>query len=170
MVLLAGLLVAQADAPPSAYKIDQVVTVGRRQLRSTVYVDQGQVRAEARPDAKNLVVTLMAVGQDTLYNILVQPKIVQQLPLDLNNRLLLAPYDASLPRIPLGTESIDGQQCSKYALTIEKNQILLWLERDSRLPVRLQTIRPGLLVQWFNPQPGPQPAALFKPPTDYKWN
>jgi hypothetical protein len=180
--LLAGCLLhpeplaaqaAPAALPPFAfarqYSAVMVITVrDGNVITNKVYMDGGKVRSElAMQD--NSMAMIVRPDQQKVYRVIVDQKLVMEMPLDpAHYDKLMGPAGPNAKIEAVGPETVNGIACMKYKVTTPDGKICdLWVDAAKKAPVKLVEQDGTYSAEWKNYQTGPQPAALFDPPADY---
>jgi hypothetical protein len=165
--LAASLIAGNALAIPQHYRAQQkVVTAGTTQLE-TVYVDSGKMRIDA--EISGMKTTTILRPDRGIADQLMPGNLYVEVPIgDLQKMMANFQDESIVKREPVGTETVNGKICNKFKLHNGNDVSYLWLEKDSDIPVKMETEDKRVLVEWQNVVVGAQDAALFEIPTDYK--
>src|SRR5260221_10056808 len=70
----------------------------------------------------------------------------------------------------VGPDTVEGVACTKYKITSDKDSKVsfMWVDAATKAPVKMASEDGSFTLLWKNYKAGPQDAALFEPPADYK--
>jgi hypothetical protein len=178
LILVAGgclmnVRLAQADdaAPPLAkqYSADMVITAQNRPMNSKIFKDNDKIRTEMNAQGMQMV-SIIRPDQLKMYNVMVAQKMVMVMPIDPEKAKRMVATNGIDGKFDLiGPETVDGVACTKYKVTSSDNKVnFMWIEAAKKIPVKMASEDGSYNIVWKNVQIGPQDAALFEPPADYK--
>jgi len=89
-----------------------------------------------------------------------------------NTVTLMNKVPGEISRKLLGTETIAGRVTEKYEVQYQdkdkKQTIHIWLSKDLQFPLKSSNVDGSWSVEYIDVKEGPQPAAMFELPADYK--
>ncbi|HUB67308.1 MAG TPA: DUF4412 domain-containing protein [Candidatus Methylacidiphilales bacterium] len=161
----------QAYVFPKQFSSDEVVTTKEgRTVTMKTYVDNGKIRTETSMNGM-VMTSIVRTDQQKMYSVLASQKMVMVLPLDPEKiKQMLPPGsggDAQVEKV--GSEPVDSIATDKYKITNSDGKVLfLWVDAARQCPVKMASQDGAFTMTWKNFQTGPQDAALFEPPADYR--
>jgi hypothetical protein len=166
---------AQSPTPayvfPKQFSSDEVVTTKEgRTITMKTYVDNGKIRTETSVNGMAMT-SIVRTDQQKMYSVLASQKMVMVVPLDPEKvKQMLPPGsggDAKVEKVD--SEPLDGVATDKYKITNNNGKVLfLWVDAARQSPIKLASEDGTFTIAWKNFQSGPQDAALFEPPADYR--
>jgi hypothetical protein len=167
-------LPAEDTPPPFAfakqYSADVVNTNKKgHTIESKMYVDSGKLRSDANANGMSMSL-IVRPDLKKIYSVMVAQKMVMQIPIDPEKyKKAMGPFGPEGKFEWVGSETVDGVACTKYKGTSGEGKVcFLWVDAAKQIPVKLAAEDGSYTVQWKNYKVGPQDAALFEPPADYK--
>lgn len=177
LTLLLVVPVAVADpvdgkiARPDKYSVEMVSTIKKDDKEATVpckiYVDGDYKRMETTVNGRDFV-TIRRTPERVIYVLMMQQKTYMVQPLMDQPDVLRDLNDPTLKIEDQGAETIREQECRKYKITTAERSSVMWVNAQTRLPVRCVVGDSGTTVDWSNYKLGAQPGELFQPPADFK--
>lgn len=176
LALSISILIGIGCAPTVSknYSAESITNIAGRTQNVKIFITPDKQRIEASSEAKQ-VVTIIRKDLKVAWIIMPDQKVY--LEQALSPEQLKAEQNEKLPgeieRKKAGTESINGEVCEKYEITFKPNPqvgaitVLQWLSTD-KIPVRSAALDGAWYTEYRNIQRGPQSAALFELPKDYK--
>jgi outer membrane lipoprotein-sorting protein len=167
---------AEVQAPPfewpKQYSAELVVTSQANTAVKTntkIFVDGPKTRTEMEVNGMKSI-AIMLTDKKVMYSIMPTQKMYFEMPL--TDSGTPAQVDETAKWEPLGSETLNGQECLKYKVTStvkdHTTTMIYWIAKADKLPVRMATEDGQMVTDWTNFKKGAQNAALFELPTDYK--
>jgi hypothetical protein len=153
------------------YSADVVIHTEDAMKMFEVYFDNGKARLE-RNDEGKLTATIVRPDQQKFYYLNMNTKAALDLPYaadQFRNQIFVitgAPGNYQL----VGPETTEGIACLKYKGTgaVDKKAYTAWVDATTKAPVKIVADDATFGMVWKNYKPGPQTAALFELPPDFK--
>ena len=139
-------------------------------IRGTTNVDGDKMRSDMIQDGAETV-SIIRVDQAKIYVLLSADKTAMALPFDADKfQGQMTSFGPQGKFELIGPEATDGVDCIKYKVTSDKNgQVVdFWLDPVLKVPMRMEAEDHSFILKWRKYQVGPQDAALFEVPADYK--
>ncbi len=169
--LLLGTLSAQAqdESPwPKQFSGEQTIQTGGKTMSAKVFIDNSRIRTDTTVSGMQMS-TIMRIDKKMSYTIMPAQKIVMQLPMTTTDEDAMAAYGASSKMELVAEENVGGVDCIKYRIpTGSELTHFMWINKKTKLPVKMEANDGSIKVDWHNVVAGPQPDSLFEPPADYK--
>jgi len=163
---VAGIAAAQEE-PLRHYSADLITVTGKNKSTSKVFVEGNKTRSETQQGPLQ-VVTITRPDEKIVYILLPKQKLFLEKPFLDADGLIASLSDKNTKRELVGTETVNGQRCDKYKVTVRGQVLYLWVNKSTQTPMHLVSADQQMRMEWSNVQTGPQPADLFKPPPDYR--
>lgn len=176
--LLSLVIAAPASAQaPQQFKADIRMSGGSLSSPATgvMYFGGSKIRMELTAEGQDMVLIHDAANGSVLM-LMPSEKVYMEMPPGMGP--VSAPRVHSMdPADPcsggqatgctsLGEETVNGYPSRKWQYQIDGETQTAWIATQLRFPVRVVS-RDGTTTDYTNVTPGPQPAALFSPPSDY---
>lgn len=161
-------------AVPFSYSARQVTTIrsgGETSItQSRVFVSGQKIREELGAEngqSKSVMIVLM--DENKAWSLDPARKIALSIPLKVSSsQRMLAGDGKGLPA-PSGTETVDGVLCDRINLVENgKPAGIEWRNHKTGYPVMFRTVDGRITTRLKDFVAGPQPAALFAVPADYR--
>ena len=165
-ITLSGIA-AVANAAFAPYSADLVTVTGGRQSTTKVYVADSRLRTEVTTNSMQIV-TITRLDEKVVYVLLPLQKVFVEKPLREEDGLLAYISNQNAQRELVGTETLKGQSCDKYKMTVRDQVFYVWINKSSHTPMLMFSADKKTRTEWNNVQVGPQPLDLFKPPGDFQ--
>lgn len=177
--LLPGVLCAVPDNKPKSYLDDarfdfpesfsanQVSQQGNAVRNSKIYRSGDKQRRESGGLG---VEDIQIIRHDLKKIYMIRPaqKVCFEIPLD-SARMPEPPvYDKKALWEPMGKEKINGIDCEKYRVAGANGEVVCWIDKAKKVPVRIMSPATRTTITWDNFVSAPQPKELFEPPFGYK--
>ncbi len=172
-MFLVNLSAAQAQlASPWLQQMsaEQVIKMpSGKSITSKIYVDNGKVRIDVNANGMAMS-TIMRPDKKIMYTLMPAQKMVMEIPMTPKDEDSMRAFNTqNLHFEPVGQGIQDGVECDKYKLAFSTGRAqIFWINKQTKTPVLMEAEDGSMRIEWHNVVPGPQPAALFEPPTDYK--
>jgi len=158
--------------PHLQYSADVVFATEQGGMKmQELYSDNGKVRLEMVVNGKPMA-TIIRPDLQKFYHVAVVQKVVLDLPYapDQFKNQVLAVTGAHGKYETVGPEVMESVNCIKYKGTAgaDKKAFFVWIDAATKAPVRMAAQDGSFIMTWKNYKAGPQDAALFNPPADYK--
>jgi hypothetical protein len=137
-------------------------------MNGKVFVSKDKIRMEMET-----AISIARTDKKIVWMLLPQEKIYMEMPMGAENTVtLMNKVPGEISRKLLGTETIDGRVTEKYEVQYQdkdkKQTIHIWLSKDLQFPLKSSNVDGSWSVQYVDVKEGPQPAAMFELPADYK--
>ena len=155
--------------PPKQFSAEQIITAGGGVHDAKTYRDGGKVRMEM--DAAGMqVVSIIRADQGKMYSVMPAQKMVMVMPLNPATQQKMTEASGDDSKFELvGPDTLDGVPCVKYKSTASNGTVLFWwINPTDKTPVKMASADGSISAIYKNYKIGPQDAALFEPPADYK--
>jgi len=154
------------------FSADTVITTDKGQtVTQKIYSDSGKMRTEMSMNGMQ-VVSIVRPDQQKVYAVMVAQKMVMEMPYDAEKykKLTVASSGPQGKYEVVGPDTVDGVACTKYKVTDDKDNkvFFFWVDATTKTPVKMMAEDNSVTILWKNYKAGPQDAALFMPPPDYK--
>jgi len=118
-------------------------------------------------------ITITRVDKKLVWMLMPEQKMYMQMPLRPDSAVgQTDKMPGEIERKLIGTETIDGKTADKYRIVAnadnQKTVILLWLIKDSDIPVKTAAEDGSWVFEYKNIKTGAQPASLFELPAGYQ--
>jgi len=148
-----------------------ITTDKGQNIMQKMYSDNGKVRMELSMQGMQMVM-IVRPDLQKVYSVMVAQKMVMEMPYDAEKykKMMVASSGPQGKIEVVGPDTVEGVVCTKYKVTSEKNNkvFLFWVDVANKAPVKMMAEDNSVTMVWKNYKAGPQDAALFDPPADYK--
>jgi hypothetical protein len=135
-----------------------------------VFVSKDKIRMEMET-----AISIARTDKKLVWMLLPQDKIYMEMPMGAENTItLMNKVPGEISRKLLGTETISGRETEKYEVVYQdkvkdkEQTINIWLSKDLQFPLKSSNVDGSWSVEYTDVKEGPQPAAMFELPADYK--
>ena len=137
-------------------------------MNGKVFVSKDKIRMEMET-----AISIARSDKKIVWMLLPQDKIYMEMPMGAENTVtLMNKVPGEISRKLLGTETIAGRVTEKYEVQYQdkdkKQTIHIWLSKDLQFPLKSSNVDGSWSVEYIDVKEGPQPAAMFELPADYK--
>jgi hypothetical protein len=169
-------LSADDTKPPFAmqkqYSADVVITMKEGMtVNSKAYVDGDKMRSDTSMNGMSFS-AIIRKDKQKIYQLLNDQKMATEsnFTIDQLKGGTGASFGPEGKFELIGPDTIDGVACTKYKVTPEKGSQVFdfWLDTAKKTPLQMAAEDGSIVVKWKNFTAGPQDAALFEVPADYK--
>ena len=170
-------LPAQVPSLPFAmskqYKADLLIMMkDGKTLRGTTYVDGDKLRSDMIDNDGAETVTIFRTDLQKIVVLMPSQKMAMEMPYDPDKfqGQMAASFGPEGKYELIGPEAADGVDCIKYKVTSDKNNqaVDFWLDPAQKVPMKMAAEDHSFVLKWKKYTVGPQDAALFEVPPDYK--
>ncbi|AKS22989.1 MAG: hypothetical protein C75L2_00780026 [Leptospirillum sp. Group II 'C75'] len=159
---------------PFSYSADQITTVRnggvQSVVRSRVFVSGPNLREEvAGVSGPARTIMIVRMGESKAWSLDPERKMALSIPFRLSDaQKMLVGGGKGLPS-PSGSKNIEGVLCDRYDLVENGHpEGTLWKNHKTGFPVEYRSANGQVTTVLSNVKPGPQPAALFVVPPEYR--
>ena len=137
-------------------------------VNGKVFVSKDKIRMEMES-----AISIARTDKKMVWMLLPKEKIYMEMPMGAENTVtLMNKVPGEISRKLLGTETIAGRVTEKYEVQYQdkdkKQTIHIWLSKDLQFPLKSSNVDGSWSVEYIDVKEGPQPAAMFELPADYK--
>jgi hypothetical protein len=163
---------ASPFGPTQQFSADMIITTkDGATMTQKIYIDTGKMRTEMSMQGIQMV-SIVRPDLKKIYQVMVTQKMVMEMPYDAEKiKKQIPAISASDGKFEaLGPDTVDGVDCTKSKMTSGKENkvFFFWVDADTKAPVKMMAEDNSMTMLWKNYKAGPQPAALFEPPSGYK--
>jgi len=172
-VLQSKPLAAQATGAPfdvsQQYSAEMVLTPKEGQaMTQKINSDNGKVRSEVHMSGMDMI-SIIRPDLKKVYTVMVEQKMVMEMPFDPTKYAVPANFQKEGNFELIGPDTAEGVACIKYKMTSKDGKVaFFWIDPAKKALVKMMPEDGSMTVVWKNFVAGPQAAALFEPPADYK--
>jgi hypothetical protein len=160
---------ASAAEVARQYSADMVMEAEGQTVTMRVYADEGKARSEMEvPGMGQRVVTIVRPDLQRVYILYPGDQVYDEKPLNPQDVQLSAASAPGASTQDLGTETVNGQPCTKYLVTYEGQSMWVWAAQADGIPLKMQSVEGSTAIEFRNARVGPQPASLFEIPAGYR--
>ena len=159
---------------PFSYSADQITTVRnggvQSVVRSRVFVSGTHLREEVTGGSGPArTIMIVRMEESKAWSLDPDRKVALSIPFRLSDaQKMLVEGGKELPA-PSGSKSIDGVLCDRYTLVENGHpEGTLWKNHKTGIPVEYRSANGQVTTVLSNIKPGPQPAAFFVVPPEYR--
>ncbi|KGA94259.1 hypothetical protein LptCag_1022 [Leptospirillum ferriphilum] len=159
---------------PFSYSADQITTVRnggvQSVVRSRVFVSGTHLREEVTGGSGPArTIMIVRMEESKAWSLDPERKVALSIPFRLSDaQKMLVEGGKELPA-PSGSKSIDGVLCDRYTLVENGHpEGTLWKNHKTGIPVEYRSANGQVTTVLSNIKPGPQPAAFFVVPPEYR--
>ena len=158
---------------PKEYSVELISTgTDGTTIPAKIYFSNGWVRS-AYTEHGTAMVFILRPDLQKVYVVVADRKMVMQQPYDTEQfkKIITATSGPEGKFEAVGSDPVDGVQCTKYKVTDADGKISYWwINAATKLPVKMTPTEDRLLAaaQWKNFKVGPQDPALFELPPGYQ--
>jgi len=164
---------AQAVGAPfdvsKQYSAEMVITPKEGEVMTQkIYFDNDKIRSEINNSGMEMV-SIIRPDLKKLYSVMVSQKMVMEMPYDPSKTPVPGASQNDAKFEVVGQETAEGVACTKYKMTGKDGKVaFFWVDTAKKALVKMVPEDGSVTIVWKNFVAGPQDAALFTPPADYK--
>ncbi len=170
IIVVAALFIANNPCFAADFSAEMVSTTKEGAVKGKVFISGVKTRMEM-----DNTITISRVDVLKVWMLMPQDQMYIEMPLE-NPELvgISERIPGEISRVLLGTEDIPGQgPADKYAVDYKlagemQEKVLLWIDQDSRIPVKTAAFDNSWTVEYKNIKVGKQEESLFEIPAGYK--
>jgi len=172
LFLFASLCIGQQAVAAAQFSADMVQKAGGQTHTMRYYQGDQKMRTEMKDPDGRQAVSIIDLKARKMYTLMPEEKMYMEIPLG-GDTAAWAADDATRDEYydmkKVGTETVNGYVCDKYALTPKKQGLeksTTWISQKLGYPIK--SVGQSYSMELTNIKEGAQPAALFTIPKGYQ--